>query len=161
MKKAILIAVFALLCAAASAQQDGKSVYNKYAGKEGVTGVYISEAMFKMIGNMPELPLGDVPVDITPYLKSMEGLYLLEMSHADANLTEDVHKFVAAGNYEPMMEVKDSGTSVNIYITKEGEFITSLVLLVSESNECVFICLDGQISEEDFQKLISEAMKNA
>ena len=160
MKKAILIAVSALLCTAALAQ-DGKSIYNKYAGKEGVTGVYISEAMFQMIGDMPELPLGDVPVDVTPYLRSMEGLYLLEMPHADAGLAEDVQKFVAAGNYQPMMEVKDSGTGVNMYFTKEGEFITSLVLLVSESSECVFICLDCRISEEDFQKLISEAMKNA
>lgn len=159
MKKAILIAVFALLGTGAFAQS-AKAIYSKYSGQEGVQGIYISESMFKMIGGIPELPLGDMPMDISPYLKTMKGMYLLNTSK-DSQLYDDVQKLVNAGKYELMMEVNDGSDKVNIYTEKSGNMITSFVLLVGDSSECVFICLDGQISEEDFQKLISEAMKNA
>ena len=95
MKKTILIAVFALLCTGAFAQS-AKAIYGKYSGQEGVEGIYISESMFKMIGGIPDLPLGDMPMDISPYLKSMKGMYLLNTSN-DSQLYDDVQKLVCEG----------------------------------------------------------------
>lgn len=159
MKKTIMVAVLALLSMSAFAQ-NAKAIYNKYSGQEGVTGVYISGSMFKMMGEMPEIPLGENGTDLTPYIKAMNGFYLLTTPHNDA-IAKDAEKLVASGEYEMMMEVKDSGDHVRIFTSKKGNMITGFLILVDDSSEYVFICLDGQISEEDFQKLIAEAMKNS
>lgn len=159
MKKTIIVAVLALLSMSAFAQ-DAKSIYNKYSGQEGVTGVYISGSMFKMMGEMPEIPLGEDGTDLTPYIKAMDGFYLLNAPHNDA-MVKDAENLVKSGKYEMMMEVTDEGDHVRIFTSKKGNMITGFLILVDEGSEYLFICMDGQISEEDFQKLIAEAMKNA
>ena len=159
MKKTIIVAVLALLSMSAFAQ-DAKSIYNKYSGQEGVTGVYISGSMFKMMGEMPEIPLGEDGTDLTPYIKAMDGFYLLNAPRNDA-MVKDAENLVKSGKYEMMMEVTDEGDHVRIFTSKKGNMITGFLILVDDSSEYLFICMDGQISEEDFQKLIAEAMKNA
>ena len=54
MKKIIVIAI-ALLAAAGAYAQEGRNIYNKYSDSQGVSAVYISPAMFKLIGKIPEL----------------------------------------------------------------------------------------------------------
>ncbi|MBR1927742.1 MAG: DUF4252 domain-containing protein, partial [Bacteroidales bacterium] len=54
MRNIVLAAVVAL-CAIQATAQDYKSIYQKYSDDERVTGVYISPAMFKMIGKLPEV----------------------------------------------------------------------------------------------------------
>ena len=49
MKKIILIFA-ALLLAFSAFAQDGRSIYNRYSDEEGVTAVYISPAMFRLLG---------------------------------------------------------------------------------------------------------------
>ena len=66
MKKLFIIAATLLLGVLAHAQ-DGKSIYNKFSDEEGVSAVYISPSMFKLIGKLPEIEIGDngEKVDIT------------------------------------------------------------------------------------------------
>ena len=74
MKKIIAIAAAMLLALCASAQSS-KSLYNKYSGEKGISAVYISPAMFRLIGKLPELELADEDVDISRIIKSLEGMY--------------------------------------------------------------------------------------
>ena len=48
MKKIIAISVMLLIAVGAFAQE-GKRLYNKYSAQEGVSAVYISPAMFKLM----------------------------------------------------------------------------------------------------------------
>ena len=52
MKKIITI-LTALTLAVAAFAQSGKDLYNKYSDLEGINAVYISPAMFRMIGKIP------------------------------------------------------------------------------------------------------------
>ena len=82
MKKIYAIAIMLLITAGAYAQS-GKALYNKYSDFEGVSAVYISPAMFRMIGQLPDLNVeasDGEKVDIAPLIRSFEGFYLLDVS---------------------------------------------------------------------------------
>ena len=72
MKKLYMLAVLLLIAVGASAQE-GRNIYNKYSGNKGVSAVYISPSMFKLIGKLPELQVemgeGEM-MDIAPLIRS-------------------------------------------------------------------------------------------
>lgn len=117
MKKLFIIAAIMLLGTFAKAQ-DGKSIYNKFSDEQGVSAVYISPSMFKLIGKLPEIELdnGD-KMDITPIVNTLKGFYLINTS--DDRLTDrintDVKRLLNSSDYELMMEAKDDGETVRFY----------------------------------------------
>ena len=75
------MAIAALLILGISASaQDGKSIYKKYSDMDGVEAVYISPAMFRLIGRIPDINIGDDKVNLASVIKSMNGLYILNTS---------------------------------------------------------------------------------
>ena len=54
MKRIIATALMLLMTVGAFAQE-GKRLYNKYSDQDGVSAVYISPAMFKLIGQLPDI----------------------------------------------------------------------------------------------------------
>ena len=77
MKKLIALAVVLLITVQGFAQ-DGKSIYNKYSGEEGVSAVYISKAMFKMMGKLPSVEINDSDVNLSKVVSSLDAFYLIE-----------------------------------------------------------------------------------
>ncbi len=163
MKKSLIIAGLLLALCTSAFAQDGKSIYNKYSDNKGVSAVYISPSMFKLIGKLPDIDVADGDINLTPIVKEMEGMYLISIEDnvkAGAELKADAEKLVKNGKYELMMEAKDDGETVRIYVINAGEYVTSLVLLASESDETTFIALDGKIRQEDIEKLVQAAAKD-
>ena len=156
MKKSIIIAVVLLLSLTAMAQ-DGRSVYNKYSDSNDVTAVYISPSMFKLIGKIPELPVGDSGIDISGIINSLSGFYLLDSGNPSINrsLRADAEKFVQNNVYDLLMEVKESGQKLNIYTSGNEKVINSLVLTSFEEDECVFISINGAILRSELEKILS------
>lgn len=161
LKKIALIATFVLFGATALAQ-DGKSIYNKYSDEKNVSAVYISQSMFKLMGKIPELELPDGDVNISPYIKEMTGMYLInsENPKTSAALAEDAEKLVRSGKYELLLEAKDDGERLRVYIVPEGEYVTSFVMTATEEDECTFISIEGKILRDDLETLLAKAMKN-
>lgn len=155
MKKSIIIAAVLLLSFTALAQ-DGRSIYNKYSDYEDVSAVYISPSMFKLIGKIPELPVGDSGVDISPIINSLSGFYLLDSENPSINrsLQADAEKFVKNGTYDLLMEIKDSGEKVKIFTCGNDKVINSLVMTSFDDNECVFIAISGEIPRSELEKII-------
>ena len=110
MKKFILVAAMMITSVAAFAQS-GKSIYQKYSDCEKVSAVYISPAMFKLIGQIPDLEIEDESVDLTPVIKTLKGLYLINSENPDIreSVVRDVERFVDSADYELLMEVKEEG----------------------------------------------------
>lgn len=158
MKKFFAIAATMLLAAAAFAQ-NGKTIYRKYSDGKGVSAVYVSTAMFRLVGKLPDLEIGDGEVNVASIVKSLDGMYILNSENPDVNvrMTKDVSRWVDSSRYEMLMEIKDDGETVNIYTAGTEKEVTSLVLLASDSRECTFICLDGRMLREDLEKLITTA----
>ncbi len=160
MKKIYFIATMLLLVIGANAQ-DGKSIYNKWSDSEGVSAVYISPAMFRMIGKLPELNVetdSGEKIDLSPTISALEGFYLLdiESSEASRDIVNDVNSILRKSkNYELMMEVKDDGDHVQIYTVGNENVIESIIFLCNSPDEVQFICIDGSIKRSELETIIA------
>ena len=163
MKRIYAIAVMLLMTVAAYAQS-GKSLYNKYSDSNGVSAVYISPAMFRMIGQLPNLDVeasDGEKVDIAPLIRSFEGFYLLDVSDKSqaASLRQEVQTMIKSGRFEVLMEAKDSGSTMRIYTVGDDKIISSLVMLAQKGDSVQFICLEGTINRKDFETLMAKSIK--
>lgn len=161
MKKIYAIAIMLLVAAGAYAQE-GRSVYNKYSDSEGVSAVYISPSMFKLIGKIPELnvEVGDGErMDMAPLIRTFTGFYLLDIADRSVSsaLLKDVTAMTSKGRYEMLMELKEDGATVRIYTSGNEKIIDSFIFVAAESEEIQFICLEGTMNRSDVEDLIAKA----
>ena len=158
--KRIIVILAALLLSISAFAQNGKSIYQKYSDAENVSAVYVSPAMFRLIGQIPDLEVGDDNVNLTPVIRSLSGLYILNSENETVNgsLRADAERFINSGKYELLMEAKDSGEVVRMYTLGNDRTIEGFVMLAAEANEVTFICLDGQMPRKDFEALLSKEM---
>ncbi|MBS7274349.1 MAG: DUF4252 domain-containing protein [Bacteroidales bacterium] len=158
--KRIIMAIAATLICAASFAQSGKSIYNKYSDKSNVTAVYISPAMFKMMGQLPEIDTPDGDFNIAPVVKEMSGMYMIESGNPSINnaLKADVEKYISNGTFELLMEAKEDGELVRLYTMGDKDTVSSFVMTVFEKTECVFLCIEGKIPRKELEELIASNM---
>ncbi len=164
MKKIYIIAILLLTSIGAFAQE-GSSLYNKWSDSEGVSAVYISPSMFKMIGKLPELNVelnDEEKFDVAPLIRSFSGFYLLDIENQDIcqKLVADVKSMVGKGRYDLMMEMKDSGDNIQIFTAGTEKIIESLVFFARSEGEVQFICIDGTINRSDIEAIIAKASES-
>lgn len=159
MKRIVIIAAL-LLTTIVSFAQNGKSIYQKYSAAEGVSAVYISPAMFRLIGKIPDLTVEGENVNLAPIIQSLSGLYLIDSENPliNASLKTDAEMFVQSGRYELLMEAKESGEVVRMYTDGTETIVNGFVMIADEGNETTFIYLDGKMNREDLEKLIAEKL---
>ena len=160
MKRILFLAALLLTTISAFAQ-NGKSIYQKYSGAEKVSTVYVSPAMFRLIGKIPELKMEDGEVDLSPIIRSLSGLYMIDSQNTgiNASLRADVEKFVAASKYELLMEANDEGEVMRMYCVGSEKTVNSFVMIAVDGDETTFLCLDGQMDREQLEKILAEEMK--
>lgn len=161
MKRIYALLVMLALSVAAFAQ-NGRSLYNKYSDYDNVEAVYISPAMFRLMGKIPDMELQEENVNLGPIIKSLTGLYILSTTREDiaADLAADVNHFIQRGSYELLMEAKDNGEVMRLYTVGDEQIVNSLVMLARDAAETSFICLDGTMPRDQLETLIAEAAKD-
>ena len=160
--KRILVLAALLLTTISAFAQNGKSIYQKYSGAKDVSTVYVSSAMFRLIGKIPDVEMNDESVNLGPIIKSLSGLYILSIKQgaiAD-DLATDVNRFIQKGQYELLMEAKDSGEVTRMYTVGDDAVVNSFVMLSHDGAETNFICLDGTIPSDKLEDLIAAAAKD-
>ena len=160
MKRIALVAAL-LLASIFTFAQTGKSIYQKYSEAEGVSAVYISPAMFRLIGKIPDLHVEGEELNLAPILKSLSGFYLLDSENPSVNsaLKTDAEKFIKDGRYELLLEAKDKGEAVRIYTMGTDDVINGFVMIAQQGAESTFIYLDGKMKRDDLEGVIAENMK--
>ena len=158
--KRIVFLIAALLLTLSAAAQNGKSIYQKYSDEENVSAVYISPAMFRLIGKIPEINTGDGEVNLSPIIRSLSGMYIInsENENINASLRAEAERFIKSGHYEMLMEAKDSGETVRMYTVGNEKVVEGFVMLAAEAASVTFICLDGQMPRDDFETIIARQM---
>jgi len=158
MKRLFVIAALLLTGIMAHAQ-DSKSIYNKYSDENGVSAVYISPSMFKMIGKLPEIEIGDYgeKVDITPIVNTLKGFYFLSASDEGIirRLNNDVKSLLGKGSYELMMEAKQDGETVRFYTDGDDKIVRSFVMMSLDADSATFISMDGLINREALERALA------
>ena len=162
MKRLLIIAALLLACAFAHAQ-DSKSIYNKYSDENGVSAVYISPSMFKLIGKLPEIEIGDYgeKIDITPIFNTLKGFYLLTSSDDGVirRLNNDVKRLLGGGSYELMMEAKKDGETIRFYTDGDDSIVRSFVMMAIDDMSATFISMDGLINRDALERVIASATR--
>lgn len=162
MKKLAAIVAALFLLTANSWAQDGKGIYNKYSDNDEVSAVYISSAMFKLMGRVPDMDFGDESVNLGPLIKSLNAMYLLDCDDPDVckELKADVSKYINKYKFELLMEIKDKGEVVRIYTAGNEKTVTQFIMTAAEHDAFTFICLDGTMNRNDLEKAIAKATKD-
>ena len=138
------------------------SFYSKWAEKDGVSATYISRSMFKMIRKIPQIQL-DRPVDLTPVIKNLDGLYMLEFNRLQRNtsnggLRKDIQTILKG--HEKLMERREGEMVTRLFIATDGKTVSSFVMTRMDinSNYGQFVCIEGAIPQEEFEKVIAQGM---
>ena len=158
--KRIFTLFAALLLTFTAFAQSGKAIYQKYSDADNVSAVYISPAMFRLIGKIPDLDVNDGSIDLSPLIRSLTGMYILNSENPviNGNLRADVERFIGTGSYELLMEAKNDGETVRMYTVGSDKVINGFVMLAAEEGEVTFICLDGQMPRDKVEALVVEQM---
>lgn len=155
-----LINIFALLALSITAlAQNGKQLYSKYSDLPGMEAVYVSPAMFRLIGKIPDVELNDKDINFSSIIKSMTGFYILNTKDTEtgAQFFADVKKFIDTGKYELLMEAKDDGEVVRMYTAGDEKTVTSFVMLAREKDEVSFISFDGNMDRQEMENILTQA----
>ena len=158
MKKTILAALLLIGTLLPVKAQKALNLYNKYSDEKGMSAVYISPAMFRLIGKVPSIRMeGDV--DISPIIKNLSGMYILNCEDPELaqRLRGDVDKYMNTGKYELLMEAKEDGEVTRMYTIGNDKIIKSFVLLSVEPGETSFISFEGEIPREKLEEAIAKA----
>lgn len=163
MKRIIILAVLLLSATIASAQE-GKNIYNRYSGGKGVSAVYISPSMFKIIGKLPDLEMETADgnsMNLVPLISSFQGFYMLDISNPTtvSAINQDVASMISKGRYELMMEVKDEGETLQIYTSGNEKIIECFIFIASDGDGVQFICIDGEMNRSEIEKLIAGSVQ--
>lgn len=155
MKKTILI-IAAILIPLIGSAQEGKELYNKYAGKKGVQAVYISSTMFELMKSIPDMEVEGEDVNIGGIIKSMDGMYILSVEDRTlaTELSDEINKRVGEGKYELLMSAIDENDTMNIYIRRKESTVTDFVMIAVEKASTSVISISAKMPFEDLRKLL-------
>lgn len=159
MKKLLLIVCFIGMSAVIMAQNKSiDRVFDKYAGKEGFTTVYISKYMFTMFANLDDMNDKDLK-EAQDVFGKLTGIKILAVEDANAmgegvNFYDEIMKDLPRDRYEELMVVKDSESDVIFLAREEQGVIVELLLIVGgEGDDNVLIAITGEIDLNTIAKL--------
>ena len=158
MKKLMISALLLISAAIASQAQDWSDIYNRYSGKDGVSSVYISPAMFKLMQKLPEVQVEDGEVDLTGIIRTFNGMYILDIEDGEtaAKLSGEIREKFDGKKYELLMEAQDGPEEMKIFIASKGDIVTDLIMFTAEKTSASLIAITGEMPYSELQKLIAE-----
>lgn len=162
MKRILATVAAAVLLAVNALAQDGKAIYNKYSDCDDVSAVYISSAMFRMIGKVPDMNLSSSPIKLGSLIRSLDSMYVLDCDDDElcGEISTDVRKLLKKYEFELLMEMKESGETVRIHTLGSEKVVNHFILTASGEDSFTFICLDGKMDREELEKEIAKAARN-
>ncbi len=163
MKKSVIIfCLFGLSAIAVAQNKSVDRVFDKYAGKEGFTTIYISKYMFDIFAKLDNVDDKDLK-ETQQVLGKLNGIRILAVEDPKAlgpgvNFYDEIMKDLPRDKYEELMTVKNSESDVIILARQDHGVIVELLLVVGgEGDENVLISITGEIDLNTIAKL-SRAM---
>lgn len=157
MKKIIiLLLAFAVSMVSSAAQNSKKKIYSEYSGKPGVSAVYISPAMFKLMKTVPDIEINSQEVNFSRFIRTLEGMYILNTSDQDiaCRLAKDVESELRYGKHELLMEAIEENQTTRIYIVQNDSIVSDLILLSREGHSTSYISITGEMPLDELSKMI-------
>lgn len=153
----------------------GNYVYNRWFDLSDVNSTYISPELFNMVKKLPEMSVQGRKMDLTPAIRSLKGLYLLEFArdcsshpgmHYSRNTTsgglrKDIRDFLDKFGYITLMDMCQDGQYTRLYMAAQDGTVTGFVLvsLDDEFDYGRFVCLEGDMDKVKFEKILANVWK--
>lgn len=163
MRKIFAIMTTLLMITAGVSAQDGKNIYNKYSDIDDVSAVYISSSMFKLIGKLPDMNIGNSEMNLTGLIKSMNNMFVIDCDNENVSddIKIDVGRMLDKYKFEMLMEVKDNGEKVRIYISGNDDIVSTFLMTADDGDGgYTLIVLNGKMKRSELEKAIIEATKS-
>ena len=146
--KMILAGVLLMLPLLCQAQ---KNLFNKYGDMKGVSSVYISQAM---IETNPNLFTKDVYIGkVSGQLNSVQVLSTMD-NNVKKEMRKDLRSLVQSSRYELLMKQKGTVSSSEFYMSRKGEKVKELIMIVDGAATLKFVYLEGDMTLKDIQNIM-------
>ena len=126
-------------------------VFEKYAGKEGFTTVYISKNLFDLVAEIEH-----EDEEVNEVVSKLETIRILAVDRCEKpegiNFYEEVMESLPKNEYEELMTVKEKDQDV-IFLVKEKNGIISELLLLVGGEDNALISIVGDIDINQIHKL--------
>lgn len=148
-------------------------LFEKYQETDGVTSIKIGKPMFSMLN---KLNIDDAEMDqIKPLLGKINGIKILVVDKADIasgtnskqpamfqNLQADIAASLKNMKYEELMTVNSKDNKIKfLSAAATNGILDNLLLSINSEDNTVLMMLDGKISMDDVNTLISEMQSAA
>lgn len=129
------------------------AIFLKFDGKPGVTSISISKELMNLAS---QLDTGTLKVK--EIFDHIDGIRVISMENASVTNKNSFKKMVSGlslQDYKELMNIRESGNTVQM-LTKDNQGkITEFLLLVSGDHDQVLVNINGNIDPKDLGKLSS------
>jgi len=132
-------------------------LFDKYAGKDGYTTVYITKYMFSMFKDTDNT---DEPDELNEILGKLNSIKILAVEDSElvtprTNFYDEIMKELPREKYNELMVVKEKDSDVVFLAREEKGVIVELLLIAggSSADDNVLISIQGEIDLENISKL--------
>lgn len=151
MKRLYTISIL-LALAIISATAQISEIFDRYADTDGVTSVYISKSLLRM---MPDVETDGVDLEgISDKLDSIRILTTEDKSIAK-KLKKDITKSLRSDNYEVLLMVNESKEETMIYMKPGKNSLTEYLIISHDSDEFNIIRIVGRIKPGDVRDIVN------
>ncbi|MBN2214247.1 MAG: DUF4252 domain-containing protein [Bacteroidales bacterium] len=149
--KLLMFVLFAIM--AVNAQSPADRLFERYAGKEGYTTVFISKYMFDLFNSVES----DKPEtqEMQEVISKLTGIKILTSEEPDKsiNFLKEIKKEISSDGYKELMIIKEEDQDVRFLAHESEGKISELLLIVSGGGENVLMIIQGDIDMKDISKL--------
>ncbi|MDR1601382.1 MAG: DUF4252 domain-containing protein [Tannerella sp.] len=132
-----------------------QKLFDRFAGQDGVSSVYISKAMFEMLPSLGDV--GDIQLS---HLKKISGINILSTEREDVRgEMRKTFKALITDKHEELMRIRDGSEDITFHVRKNGTDIEELIMLIDGSGKFTVIQIRGLFSLQDIQDIASQHMK--
>lgn len=163
MKHIILIAAL-FVSSLSMAQNSINEFFETYNSQEGVTTIKVAKPMFQLISKF--ITEEEDLQKVTPLLGKINSLRIIIIEKdavkpaAFDKAQSDIQKILSKLKYEELMEVNSDGERIRILANNLNKnVVTDIILSIVGPDENIFLILEGDLSMDDLNGLISPEEK--
>lgn len=149
--RTVRLLLVSLLLAFPLLSQAQQELFKKYSDMKNVSSVYISKAMLEM---NPSLFTKDIYIGkAASQLNSVQIISTMDKM-IKADLLKDIREMVKSSRYELLMKQKGTVSSSEFYVSRKGDKIKELVMVINGAATLKFVYLEGEMTTKDVQSLL-------
>lgn len=140
-----MLLIFPLL---GQAQQE---LFKKYSDMKNVSSVYISKAMLDM---NPSLFTEDIYIGkAASQLNSVQIISTMD-NKIKPEMLKDICAQIKSSHYELLMKQKGTVSSSEFYVSRKGDKVKELVMVINGAASLKFVYLEGEMTTKDVQNIL-------